>query len=229
MDEIRRAFDAGAAQYDAQRRMVIPDFEGFYGAAVWAAAWAGRSPVILDIGAGTGLLSARILDRYPKASLTLLDISESMLDIARRRFQGRSKIHFLVADYSRESLGGQYDIIVSALSIHHLTREEKKGLYRRIFEALKEDGVFVHAEQVQGETAWTHRHNIEYWDDFIHTGGLPRDQREQIRMRRDVYDRTETLSIQLRWLQEIGFSDVDVIYKNRPFAVFSGRKRPIVD
>jgi hypothetical protein len=34
----------------------------------------------------------------------------------------------------------------------------------------------------------------------------------------------EKLSVQLRWLQEIGFYDVEVVYKNRPFAVFLGRK-----
>jgi len=34
----------------------------------------------------------------------------------------------------------------------------------------------------------------------------------------------EKLSVQLGWLKGIGFSDVDVVYKNRSFAVFTGRR-----
>jgi tRNA (cmo5U34)-methyltransferase len=223
-DEVKRAFDAGASRYDAQRKRIIPDFEGFYGAAVWAAIWPGRSPVILDIGAGTGLLSEMILKRYPDSTLTLLDISENMLDVARRRLQGRTNVRFLIADYSQEEIGDEYDVIVSALSIHHLTHPNKRRLYERVFKALSNGGVFVNAEQVRGESAWLHRRNMKYWDEFILKGDLPQQEAEEIRLRRDTYDHMEKLSVQLGWMRKAGYSDVDVIYKNRPFAVFSGRK-----
>jgi tRNA (cmo5U34)-methyltransferase len=224
MEEVKKAFDEGASRYDAQRRLIIPDFDGFYGAAIWAVAWPGSTPSVLDIGAGTGLLSQRILERYPESTLTLLDISENMLDMARHRFMARSNIRFLVMDYSREDFLEKYDIVISALSIHHLSASDKKDLYRRIFTTLNKGGVFVNAEQVQGETTWMHCRNIEYWDMFIQQSGLSQEEIGQVRLRRDTYDRMEKLSIQLQWLRDIGYSDVDVVYKNRPFAVFCGRK-----
>jgi tRNA (cmo5U34)-methyltransferase len=224
MDELRQAFDEGAALYDAQRKLIIPDLEGFYNAAVWAAEWPGRCPYVLDIGAGTGLLSARILERYPEATLTLLDFSKEMLDVARQRLHGRPNIFFRIADYSQESLSGRYDIIVSALSIHHLAHQKKRRLYSEIFDALNGNGIFVNAEQVRGETPWTDRRNIEYWDTFVRSGGLSKTEWEQVRQRRDYFDQMERLSVQMRWMRNIGFSDVDMIYKNRSFAVFSGRK-----
>jgi tRNA (cmo5U34)-methyltransferase len=92
MERIRRAFDTVVGQYDAQREWVIPEMQEFYGAAVWAAEWEGRSPQILDIGGGTGLLSALMLEKYPDASLTLLDFAEQMLAVARQRFAGRKNI-----------------------------------------------------------------------------------------------------------------------------------------
>jgi len=61
MDEVRKAFDAIASQYDAQRKGIIPYFEDFYIAAAQAAEWPGQNPSILDIGSGTGLLSALLL------------------------------------------------------------------------------------------------------------------------------------------------------------------------
>lgn len=224
MDEVHAAFDAGASEYDAQRRWIIPEIEAFYGAAVWAAAWAGETPSILDIGAGTGLLSALLLQRYPRASLTLLDNSEKMLEIAKKRFAGRSGVRFLVADYRHEPLPRKYDLITSALSIHHLDRKEKYALYRRVFEALTPGGIFVNAEEVKGESAWQQERNFAYWDAFVNDSPLPTEKKAEILGRRDWLDQIERLSVQMEWLTEIGFVDVDVVYKNRSFAVFTGRR-----
>ncbi|QSZ66141.1 class I SAM-dependent methyltransferase [Methanofollis aquaemaris] len=224
MDEVKAAFDAGASEYDTHRKWIIPEFETFYGAAVWAAAWQGEAPSILDVGAGTGLLSALLLQRYPAASVTLIDNSERMLEVARQRFAGREGVHYLVGDYRQERLSHRYDLIASALSIHHLKREEKYALYQRIFEALKPGGVFVNAEQVKGESAWQQERNFAYWDAFVNEGPLPPETKVEILERRDRLDKMEKLSVQMQWLTEIGFVDVDVVYKNRPFAVFSGRR-----
>jgi tRNA (cmo5U34)-methyltransferase len=224
MQGLKEAFDAMASRYDGQRRWIIPDLQGFYRSAVWAVALAGKEPSILDIGAGTGLLSELLLEAYPDAAITLMDISERMLDVARVRFQGREKVRFVVMDYCRGDLGGPFDAICSALSIHHLTRDEKRELYRRIFEALGRDGVFVNADEVAGESEEMNRRNLEYWDDFVLGGPLAREEVEAILERREIFDRMEKLSVQMGWMREIGFTDVDVIYKNRSFAVFAGRK-----
>ena len=99
MEQIKKAFDAIATEYDSLREFVIPDLQQFYTTAVWAAESSAPEPSILDIGAGTGLLSALILQKFPGAQMTLLDISENMLDIARRRFAGRKNITYIVSDY----------------------------------------------------------------------------------------------------------------------------------
>lgn len=225
MEHIKRAFDDAALRYDAQRKFVIPQMEEFYRAAVWAAAgWDGECPKILDIGAGTGLLAALLLTRYPSAPITLLDFSEPMLEKARERFSGRNNVGYIVADYSNADIGGTYDLVCSALSIHHLTREDKEHLYRRIFDALNPAGVFVNADQVIGESPRIHKRFTEYWDDYVRDGPLSPGEAAEIRMRRDTLDRNEHLGTQLDWLRESGFSDVDVIYKNRMFVVFTGRR-----
>jgi trans-aconitate methyltransferase len=45
------------------------------------------SPAILDLGAGTGLLSEFIMQKFPSASLTLLDESAEMLSKAQLRLE----------------------------------------------------------------------------------------------------------------------------------------------
>ena len=167
MEQIRQAFNKFSQDYDSQREYIIPDMRQYYGAAVWAMETAAHMPVILDIGAGTGLLSAFVLEKFPDARLTLMDISENMLDMARKRFATRPETEYVVCDYSRSELGGPYDIVCSALSIHHLSPEDKRLLFKRIFTALKPGGMFVNADQADGETPYFRQRYLDYWNDFL--------------------------------------------------------------
>ena len=224
MEHVWKAFDAFAETYDAQREFVVPELHQFYSTAVWAAESAQPSPKILDIGSGTGLLSAFILQKYPEAELTLIDFSEQMLDLARKRFAGNSSVRYLVRDYSIEELGGPYDITCSALSIHHLTTDDKRRLFAKIYHALVPGGMFVNADQVDGETPYFRQRFLDYWNDFLRAGPLTETEQEEILNRRNTLDRNDRQSDQVRWLHDTGFDEVDVVYKNRTFTVMVARK-----
>jgi tRNA (cmo5U34)-methyltransferase len=224
MEHIRDAFNPIAAQYDAQREFVIPEMKQYYGAAVWAAEAPGPDPAILDIGAGTGLLSAMVLQKFPDARMTLMDIAANMLDVAKERFSDRKNIRYVVSDYSVSDLGGPYDLVCSALSIHHLDTEDKRRLFLRIFAALRPGGMFVNADQADGETPYFRERYMVYWNEFLKNGPLNTEENREILKRRESLDRNEKLSVQLGWLREAGFSDVDVVYRNRTFIVTLARK-----
>jgi tRNA (cmo5U34)-methyltransferase len=224
MEHIRKAFDAIATEYDSRREFVIPEFQQFYTTAVWAAESSVPEPVILDIGAGTGLLSSLILQKFPDAHMTLLDISENMLEIARRRFAAGKNITYIVGDYSQGIPPGPYDLVCSALSIHHLIADDKRCLFGKIFSALKTGGFFINADQADGATPYFRKRYIEYWDEFLTSGPMNDTERMEILERRDTLDRNEKLFDQIQWLNECGFSDVDVVYRNRTFIVTVARK-----
>jgi tRNA (cmo5U34)-methyltransferase len=224
MEHIRLAFNKFAQDYDAQREYIIPEMRQYYSAAVWAMETSASEPAILDVGAGTGLLSSFLLEKFPEARLTLMDISENMLDMARKRFATRPGTEYIICDYSRSELGGPYDIVCSALSIHHLSPEDKRLLFTRIFTALNPGGMFVNADQADGETPYFRQRYLDYWNGFLRNGPMTEEQHAEILKRRDTLDRNDTLSDQLSWLAEAGFSDVDVVYKNRTFIVTVAKK-----
>jgi len=223
MSEIQRKFDAISKKYDEQRRKFIPCFDDFYGAAVSVASVDSENPCILDIGAGTGLLSAFLMKRYPEASFTLIDISEKMLDMAKDRFGNKSNVKYIAADYSKYDFTEKYDLVVSAVSIHHLEDEEKKELYKKSYSILKEKGVFINADQVHGETPFIENLNKTTWKQHVEISGLPEEEilagYERVKLDKDT-----CLDKQLDWLKEAGFCDVSCIYKYYQFAVMFGRK-----
>ncbi len=224
MEHVRRAFNKFATEYDRHREHIIPDMRQYYGAAVWALETPAEKPDILDVGAGTGLMSAFVLEKFPDARLTLMDISENMLEQARKRFASRPETQYVICDYSKSDLGGPYDLICSALSIHHLETEDKRRLFRRIHDALRPGGMFVNADQADGETPYFRQRYLDYWNAFLRSGPMSGEQHDEIRKRRDTLDKNDKLSVQLAWLHEAGFSDVDVVYKNRTFIVTVGRR-----
>lgn len=223
MDHVRQAFNRFATEYDQDREVIIPEMRQFYAVAVWAMDTSTPQPEVLDVGAGTGLLSAIVLGKFPDARLTLLDIAENMLDVARQRFANRPGTRFIAADYRHADLGGPYDIICSALSIHHLETEDKQQLFHRVHAALRPGGIFVNADQADGESGYFRKRYLDYWNDFLQSGPMNEEQRAKIQ-KRMALDRNEKLSDQLAWLRDAGFSDVDVVYRNRTFIVTVARK-----
>jgi len=224
LDHIRQAFNRFAQDYDTQREYIIPDLAQYYGAAVWAMESKEPEPAILDVGAGTGLLGAFVVQKFPDARLTLMDIAENMLEMAQKRFATRPGTRYVTCDYSRADLGGPYDIVCSALSIHHLAPEDKQQLFHRIHDALVPGGMFVNADQADGETPYFRERYLAYWNAFLKSGPMTEEQHAEILKRRDTLDRNEKLSVQLAWLKEAGFADVDVVYRNRTFIVTVARK-----
>ena len=64
-------FDRAATAYDGERRALVPGFDGFYGAALAALEGLPEGARVLDLGAGTGLLSGLLAAARPDVRLTL--------------------------------------------------------------------------------------------------------------------------------------------------------------
>ena len=220
-ERTEQVFSSTAATYDTARARLIPGFIEFYAAAIdLLPADTGH---VLDLGAGTGLLSALIRERFPDAYIEMMDNSQPMLEQARARFAKDQESACILADYTKDSLGGEYDAIVSALSIHHLTDEAKRQLFARILPALKPGGIFVNAEQILQPTPELEVGAREQWLADIRALGATGQQIADSLLRQ-TEDRCATIDDQLQWIREAGFTNVRCIYAQGRFAVLTASR-----
>lgn len=227
MTSVAELFDSAAGGYDAARERLVPCFREFYAAAVDALPFTENAAIrVLDLGAGTGLLSALLAVRYPNARFVLVDVAEAMLEKACERFASRPE-HFetLCLDYAETFPPGPFDAVVSALSIHHLTDAAKQRLFQRVYASLNAGGVFVNAEHVQGETEVIEREWDASWERRARALGSDDREIADARLRMTA-DRCSTLGDQRVWLKEAGFADVRCRFQRERFAVYQGRKAP---
>ncbi len=221
MTDAVQIFAEHAAEYHALRRRLVPGLDALYGtAAELLALRGGPLARVLDLGAGTGLLSAHIAERHPEVGLLLLDGAASMLVQARQQFAPR-EIDVLVQDLRDPLPEGPFDAVVSALAIHHLEDDAKRDLDARVLAVLRPGGVFVNAEQVRGPTAWLEERQREGWLAACRREGASEPELAQA-LARMVADRHTDTETQLGWLREAGFEDVDCFYRRWHFAVVAG-------
>lgn len=222
-DLLKEKFSQGAEEYDQQRKHVIPCLEDLYQVTSDLANLNILKPKILDLGAGTGLLTSYLHNKCPLGDFVLLDLSEEMLNIARTRFENSSNFHYVVADYLKQDLEGFFDIVVSSLSIHHLEHPDKMLLYEKVYQHLNPGGVFINADQVRGPYPANEKEYYRNWLNKIDMSALSKSEKTIILDRMEL-DKPASLADNFKWLEEIGFVDVDVYYKYYNFVVLYGKR-----
>jgi len=165
----------------------------------------------LDLGSGAGRLLSQVKEARPSASCVALDFSAAMMGELQKQFAGDKTIDIVAHDLSSPLPDlGSFDAVVSSFAIHHVTHERKRVLYAEIFDLLNPGGVFLNLEHVASPSPALHR-------QFLATMDLT-DETE------DPSNKLLDLEVQLSWLWQIGFREVDCHWKWRELALLAGSK-----
>lgn len=222
--DIKERFDFTAREYDSQRRKFIPCFDDYYATTMNFIHETIREPsTIVDLGAGTGLLSRYLYDYYPDARYTLIDVSDKMLEVARRRFEGLDNFDYKVLDYTKGFGDCSYSLICSALSIHHLDDSDKLKLYENAYVHLSGGGTFLNIDQFNANTKEMNECYNRWWMKYIKNSGISKEEYEKWSRRREL-DKENTIDETKDLLKESGFETVECIYKFMKFGVVVAKK-----
>ena len=121
---------------------------------------------ILDLGAGTGLELIHLFEVFPNAKVTVIDITENMLEKLKKRSYA-DHVTTICGDFFEADFGKNYDAVISTSALHHFKKEEKITLYKKVLECLKEGGQFINSDyialtqEIEDERLYELEHNIE--------------------------------------------------------------------
>jgi tRNA threonylcarbamoyl adenosine modification protein (Sua5/YciO/YrdC/YwlC family) len=189
-------FHFDPATYERTIRQEVPLFDRLQDELVRATGPEARR--ILELGTGTGETARRLLAGHPKASLVGIDISKRMLAAAREALPGE-RVSLRVQPLQDELPDGPFDLVASALCIHHLDAREKADLFERVRAVLTPGGRFAFADVV-----------------------VPAELEKANTAVTDGYDKPSPLADQLRWLTQAGF-DARVTWEHGDLAVIAAR------
>lgn len=192
----------------------------------------------IDLGCGGGALGAVILDRYPDAHGVFIDFSPAMLDAAKQKLGDQPNATLCNVDYATPDWletvedDAPYDAVVSGYSIHHHPNECKRRVYTEIFDLLAPGGIFINMEHVSPTSEVSERLFEEHLIDNLYAieqrldGPRSREQlAEEFRNREDVEANIlAPLDLQLEWLKDIGYAEVDCHFKLYELAIFGGAR-----
>ena len=164
----------------------------------------------LYLGTGDCRILSMTKRLHQEAQAVGLDFSPSMLERARQRFANDKSVSIVThnLDDPLPALG-KFDAVISCFAIHHLVHERKRILYAEIFQVLNEGGVFCNLEHVASSHENLARGLPGTFGNFARAG----------RPSNKLLD----VGTQLEWLADIGFTDVDCLWKWRELALMAGR------
>lgn len=232
----RRAYSRSRAEaYDDFIRLGTMNYDGTLDA-VLRMVLADSPARILELGAGTGLLSERLLERFPSATLLGVDGSPEMLARAQTRltrFAGRSRLERRsFEEFADSGFGGEdFDLIVSSFSLHHMRHDRLRAAYAGMRRRLSSAGQVLIADYVLTPHAVLQRRYEDIWVDtrignVRKALGRTLDKaaawREHEATKAAEGDNPARLGDQLAWLREAGFEDVECHWKHFCYAVFGG-------
>jgi tRNA (cmo5U34)-methyltransferase len=226
VDRIKRHFEKEAREYDGIILKLIPHYPQMLNALVSAIPFgASESIRVIDLGCGTGTVSQRVLAAFPNAHVTCLDLAENMVEMSGVKLAGYPHTHYIVGDFNTLAFDAQYDVAISSLALHHLvTDEDKLGFYCQIYDTLAPGGVFYNADVVLGSSDALQAMYMQKWQAFM-LQNVSRDEMESTWLPKyHDEDRPAKLIDHLAWLTEVGFADVDVVWKYYNYAVYGGTK-----
>lgn len=228
--EIRERFDADVERFSNLETGQSATIDAPLAMGLVAEAAAVTTPHarhVLDVGCGAGNYTLKLLQRLPNLDVTLIDLSQPMLDRARQRVGQATagQIATIQGDIRAIELGaGQYDIILAAAVLHHFrTDAEWLAVFTAFHRALRPDGSLWVFDLVESSIPAIETLMQTRYGDYL-TQFKDETYRDHVFAYVAKEDTPRPLMFQLDLLRRVGFRQVEVLHKNVCFAAFGAVK-----
>ena len=177
---------------------------------------------ILELGCGTGNLTLRLAERFPRAAITFVDAAPEMISITAERAAQRgiaANLCPLAARFEELSLSpGTFDLVASCMSLHHVV--DKAALYRSICGWLVPGGSLCFADELLGATEHAQKIFWDRWLEFCRRPGhCTEDEVKSLVDHAAAHDHYVALPEHFELLRAAGFKSTDCVWRNFMYSV----------
>jgi len=171
---------------------------------------------VIDLGCGTGLELTGIFARFPDANVTGIDLSDALLCRAQKKFASRSFKSVCASYVGRDFGSACFDAAVSCETMHHLSHEDKLGVYSSLCRALRPGGRYIECDFVAESRAE---------EEALYA------ENRRLRQEQNIpdgeyyhFDTPCTIYNQIDLLQRAGFCSAEKVWQEGNTAVFVAMK-----
>lgn len=220
---------ADSVSYDRRIRRFVPYYDEMMDL-ILACAQERNGFEILELGCGTGSFSHRVLDTFPRARLTAIDLVQEMVDCCRNRLAdsaGRAEV--IQADLINFSQPRSFDCVLSNLALHYPETDAKKiRACWNVFESLRSGGCLCFSVMLAGPTDEHTQAMWRAWEEDVLMNGVAREEIEQWYRVYHPYDYPVPPGAWLKWLGDVGFDDCRLVWFRSVFGAIQAHKTQAV-
>lgn len=147
-----------------------------------------------------------------------------MLKQASKRVEKfNSRVNLIQADFTEQEFDGKYDVVSSAVTIHNLPKNEREGLFLKIYNHLREDGCFVNADFIRFKSPSLTKKTTKFYENFLKKNLAGKELEHWLRHAKKE-DILVTIGEQFKWLREAGFSKMECPWVYQNLVVYYAKK-----
>jgi ubiquinone/menaquinone biosynthesis C-methylase UbiE len=229
-------FHFQVAEYDRIIRTLIPHYETMHAMIVrWCShvlstqrgdTGADHPPriTVIDLGGGTGSLTAAVAEQFPNADIEAWDIDAKMMEVGRHRLAKYGSRVRMIERSFEEPLPA-CDAVVACIALHHIRDLDRKTrVYSNIFQALRSPGIFANGDATMSSDPRTQEATYRFWMEFMMSNGITEEEARQHFVNWRDEDRYFSLEEEFEALKAAGFAQPECFWRYGPMAVYGGVK-----
>ncbi|MGB9978766.1 class I SAM-dependent methyltransferase [Methanobacterium sp.] len=250
IDKNRFHLQKMAVNYDKMCQIMVPGYNFLQNAVIDILKFENMDEIVLlDLGAGSGILIEKVLKEFPDSTCYYLDSSDEFMSVAKERLQKyEDKINYIKSDFCKNwesKIAEKPTVITSMSAIHHLQTENKKNLYKKSYDVLEKGGWFFNIDEMKTVNEEAYLKNLYYWayhakkqrhiiPDNLSSSYEAWMEKFSSWKKRNIDnvhlpkqegdDIHEPFLAQLECLKKIGFTETDIFSKHMLWCLIGGKK-----
>jgi len=226
INTIKKDFAKRSTFYNDYIIKVVPNHGEMLDAFINSIPFPSDKPIrIVELGCGTGMATGNIVRKFPNAHLKCIDISQDMLNLAKKKFTTFPNIKFELADYTKDSITEKYDAVVSFLSLMYLANDEmQKSVFKKVYDVLVPEGFFISGEVNVSRNKHYQEVCVEKWIEYMRKSYSDEFIKTEVIEKAKKHANESVLMDEIQYLKDIGFRQIDVFWKYYGFSVYGAIK-----